>query len=94
MSQDMFLMLCMTLVEDCSLPVPQRPHGVDVVESVSMFIFVLRGFPSRDIEDRFQHSREIVWRHIIRILKAMKLFTIAHYRPTRSQHSRHPYLES
>ncbi|XP_028080756.1 uncharacterized protein LOC114282303 [Camellia sinensis] len=87
-------MLCKTLLEDCGLLVPQRPHGVDVVKSVGMFIFVLWGFLSWDIEDRFQHSGEIVWRHVMRVLKAMKLLTIAHCRPTRSQHSRHLFLKS
>ncbi|KAL7182328.1 hypothetical protein ACSBR1_041099 [Camellia fascicularis] len=93
MSQDVFLLLCKTLVEDFGLPLPQRPHGVDV-ESVGMSIFMLWGFPSWDIEDRFQHSGETVWHHVMQVLKAMKLFTIAHCRLTRSQHSRHPYLES
>ena len=57
-------MLCKTLVEDFGLPVPQRPHGIDVVESGGMFIFVLRGFTSWDIEDRFQHLGETIWRHV------------------------------
>ena len=83
MSKDVFLLLCKTLVEDFGLPLPQRPHGVDIVESVSMFIFVLRGFPSWDIEDRFQHSSETVWRLVMSMLKAMKEFTKAHCRPIR-----------
>ncbi|XP_028117585.1 uncharacterized protein LOC114315205 [Camellia sinensis] len=72
MSRDVFLLLCKTLVEDFGLPLPQRPHGVDIVESVSMFIFALQGFSSWDIEDRFQHSEETVCCHVMRVLKAMK----------------------
>ncbi|CAL5413568.1 unnamed protein product [Camellia sinensis] len=94
MPRDVFIKLCNTLVADFGLELPQCPHGIDVVESVGMFIYVLRGFPSWDIEDRFQHSGETVWRHFKRVLRAMKEFTRAHCRPTRPQNSRHPYLES
>ncbi|XP_028120258.1 uncharacterized protein LOC114317700 [Camellia sinensis] len=94
MPRDVFIKLCNTLVADFGLELPQRPHGIDVVESVGMFIYVLRGFPSWDIENRFQHSGETVWRHFKRVLRAMKEFTRAHCRPTRPQNSRHPYLES
>ena len=94
MPRDVFIKLCNTLVADFGLELPQRPHGIDVVESVGMFIYLLRGFPSWDIEDHFQHSGETVWRHFKRVLRAMKEFTRAHCRPTRPQNSRHPYLES
>ncbi|XP_028115239.1 putative nuclease HARBI1 [Camellia sinensis] len=79
---------------DFSLQVPTRPHGLHNEESVAMFIHTLDGCSNQKLQERFQHSRDTVSRHFHVVLEAMKLFTEVHYKPTRDQNNRHPYLRS
>lgn len=95
MPKHVFMRLCTTLVNDFQLRVPERPHGLHVEESVAIFIHVLKNLPNRELQERFQHSGETISRHFHNVLKAMKKFTVAHYRPPANfQTHRAPQLQS
>ncbi|XP_028105815.1 uncharacterized protein LOC114304867 [Camellia sinensis] len=95
MPKQVFLRLCTTLVNDFGLRVPERPHGLEVEESVAIFIHVLKNLPNRELQERFQHSGETISRHFHTVLKAMKKFTVVHCRPPANfQTHRDPILQS
>lgn len=94
MLKHVFTRLCVTLVNDFGLHVPEHDHGLHVEESVTTFIHVLKNLPNQELQERFQHSDETISRHFHNVLKAMKKFTVAHCRsPANFQNRRDPYLQ-
>ncbi|CAL5418371.1 unnamed protein product [Camellia sinensis] len=96
MPRKVFVAFYHTLVTDFGLQVLQRPHGLAVEESITMFIHVLQGFQNQKIQEQFQHLGETVSRHVHIVLTAIKDFTVVHCRPTYSQHYIYiyPYVQS
>ncbi|GMP55410.1 hypothetical protein CsSME_00020235 [Camellia sinensis var. sinensis] len=96
MSKPVFLMLCETL-HSFGLTLPQREHGVPLEEKVAIFICALQGMKLKDLQERFQHSKETLSRHFHEVLKVMIPFTAVHSRsltPEQVQQGGHPHLQS
>ncbi|GMP58834.1 hypothetical protein CsSME_00022357 [Camellia sinensis var. sinensis] len=96
MSKPVFLMLCETL-HSFGLTLPQREHGVPLEEKVVIFICALQGMKLKDLQERFQHSKETLSRHFHEVLKVMIPFTAVHSRsltPEKVQQGGHPHLQS
>ncbi|GMP96408.1 hypothetical protein CsSME_00045068 [Camellia sinensis var. sinensis] len=96
MTQPVFLKLCKTL-HDFGLIVPQREHGVPLEKKVAIFIYVLQGISWRNLQERFQHSKETLSRHFHEVLQVMIPFTSIYSRslePDQVQQGGHPHLRS
>ncbi|CAL5357400.1 unnamed protein product [Camellia sinensis] len=96
MSKPVFLMLCDTL-HSFGLTLPQREHGVPLEEKVAIFICALQGMKIKDLQERFQHSKETLSRHFHKVLNVMIPFTAVHSRsltPEQVQQGGHPQLQS
>ncbi|XP_028085331.1 uncharacterized protein LOC114286365 [Camellia sinensis] len=85
MSKPVFLMLCDTL-HSFGLTLPQREHGVPLEEKVAIFICVLQGMKMKDLQERFQHSKETLSQHFHKVLKVMIPFTAVHSRSFTPEH--------
>ncbi|GMP82322.1 hypothetical protein CsSME_00036684 [Camellia sinensis var. sinensis] len=96
MSKPVFLLLCDTL-HSFGLTLPQREHGVPLEEKVAFFICALQGMDWKDLQERFQHSKETLSRNFHEVLQAMIPFTSVHSRsltPEQVQQGGHPHLQS
>ncbi|CAL5413865.1 unnamed protein product [Camellia sinensis] len=96
MPRAVFLLLCDTL-HDFGLTVSQREHGVALEEKIAIFISVLQGISWRNLQERFQHSKETLSRNFYEVLQVMIQFTSIHSRSLeldQVQQGGHPYLWS
>ncbi|GMP78025.1 hypothetical protein CsSME_00034112 [Camellia sinensis var. sinensis] len=96
MPRAVFLLLCDTL-HDFGLTVSQREHGVALEEKIAIFISVLQGISWRNLQERFQHSKETLSRNFHEVLQVMIQFTSIHSRSLeldQVQQGGHPYLWS
>ncbi|KAG5561334.1 hypothetical protein RHGRI_004381 [Rhododendron griersonianum] len=67
-------------------------HGRE--ESFEMFMHLLRGNTSSEIQERFQHLEEAMNKHVQKILNCMNRgFTTDKLKPTRRQDDPHEYLD-
>ncbi|GMQ04276.1 hypothetical protein CsSME_00049742 [Camellia sinensis var. sinensis] len=96
MSQPVFLLLCDAL-HSFGLTSPQREHGVPLEENVAIFICALQGLSRKNLQERFQHSKETLSRNFHEVMQVMIPFTSVHSRsltPEQVQQGGHPHLRS
>lgn len=68
---------------------------VSCFEGFAMFMRLLRGYTTEDIQEDFQHSGDTVSRHVHKILNCMNRgFVRDKIQPTRHQDDPHPYLDT
>ncbi|CAL5338649.1 unnamed protein product [Camellia sinensis] len=74
-----------------------REHGVPLEEKVAIFICALQGMDWKDLQERFQHSKETLSRNFHEVLQAMIPFTSVYSRSLtleQVQQGGHPHLQS
>ncbi|KAG5531999.1 hypothetical protein RHGRI_026574 [Rhododendron griersonianum] len=93
MKKEVFGMLCNEMVNKYGWNTGTK-RAVSVVESLAMFLQLLRGETLKQIQEQFQRGQATCSRQINKVLKCMLKLAADEIKPKRDDNDPHPYLQA